>query len=106
MNYLYTIGSTHTIEICELNYVVYMCTYLSVLANFIVMLSQYIIIFIFKHVIWKNVITLSYGLSGNSFFFFGIWKFLGQGLTLRHSYNLCHSCSSIRFFNPLFWARN
>ena len=80
MNYLYTIGSTHTIEICELNYVVYMCTYLSVLANFIVMLSQYIIIFIFKHVIWKNVITLSYGLSGNSFFFFWHMEVPGPGI--------------------------
>ena len=34
----------------------------------------------------------------------GIWKFPGQGLYLSHSCNLCHSCGSARFFNPLCQA--
>ena len=40
------------------------------------------------------------------FFFFlsGLWKFLGQGLKLSHSCDLCCNCSSARSFNPLCWA--
>ena len=45
--------------------------------------------------------------GGKAFFFFffffayghthDMWKFLGQGLNLSCSYNLCHSCSNARF---------
>jgi len=42
------------------------------------------------------------------FHFYGhthsIWKFLGQGLNLSHSCNLCHSCSKAKYFNSLHWA--
>ena len=33
-----------------------------------------------------------------------IRKFLGQGLNLSHSCNLCHSWGNARSFNPLCWA--
>ena len=35
------------------------------------------------------------------------WKFLGQGLNLSCSHDLCCSCNnSTGYFNPLHWARN
>ena len=34
-----------------------------------------------------------------------IWKFPGQGLHLSWRCDLHHSCSNIRSFNPLCWAR-
>ena len=45
------------------------------------------------------------------FFYFcgqthGKWKFLGQGLNLSCSCDLCHSCSKAMYFNPLCWARD
>ena len=35
-----------------------------------------------------------------------IWKLLGQGLSLSHSCDLYHSCSSTRSFNPWLQARD
>ena len=35
-----------------------------------------------------------------------IWKFLGQGLNLSLSCDLCHSCSNAGFFNPLHWVED
>ena len=35
-----------------------------------------------------------------------IWKFLGQGLNLRHSSDLHCSYGNAGFFNPLSWARD
>ena len=31
----------------------------------------------------------------------GIWRFLGQGLNLSHSCDLCRSCGNTRSFNPV-----
>ena len=35
-----------------------------------------------------------------------IWKFLSQGLTPSHSYDLSHSSGNTESFNPLCWAKD
>ena len=62
----------------------------------------------------NSVASLSLSLFFFFFFFFfkvfgrtwGILKFLGQGLNLRHSYNLHGSCSNTGSFIPLYQARD
>ena len=36
----------------------------------------------------------------------GLWKFLGQGLSLSHCCHLCHRCNITRSFNSLHWAKD